>query len=176
MPLSPVNRERRIRLLRKSASETATLFNAGIERQFGRTDAVAPSSSDAPFERIVDAYGLELDRFRRAHRFPHGRRIHNGKIVGLLTRILIRDGIEDVFVVGDSLLKHKGVNVAAGTFFVWHLACSIIAVDRERMPLFLRDDFMGAVSNCDDASPELLCLALTSLRVAFGDQGVGYAD
>ncbi len=176
MGLSPQRQLSRVRLLQKSAAETAALFNAKLSGGASPTPIILPTTDASVLEGIVTAYSHEVRRFKTAHRFPGGRRINNGKIAGLMTRILIRDGIDDLFVVVDPAFYGKGIDVAAGTFFVWHLACSIIAVDRDRMPADLRDDFLGAITVCDDASPELLCLALTALRTAFGDLKTRYED
>jgi len=170
MPLSSAKRAQRLRLLTKSLVETAELFNKRIETDHGVPNAIGVTGDPARLEAVIDAYSLEVDRFKRAHGFSEGERINNGKIAGLMTRILVRDGVDGLFIVTDPHLRDAGLDVAAGTFFVWHLASSIVALDRGAMSASLRDDFLGAISRCDDASPELLCLAMAALREAFGDR------
>jgi hypothetical protein len=137
---------------------------------------VIPSPQDEVFRAIVRAYDVEVDRFKQAHGYASGQRINNAKIAGLLVRVMIRDGIENVFVVPHERLKNHGIEVAAMVFFVWHITCAILAIRRDSLPPDFRRDFMGAVSGCDDASPELICLATAAVRTAFGDPAVALHD
>lgn len=176
MPLSSSKLQARFHLLRKSAAETAALFSARIEADTAIREAVIPCPDDDAFWELVRAYDREVDRFKRAHEYADGQRINNAKIAGLLVRVMVRDGIDGLFVVPHDRFKDSGLDVAAGFFFVWHLTCAVLAIGQDRLPKDFRRDFMGAIAGCEDVSPELICLAMSAIRTAFGDPAVTLQD
>lgn len=176
MPLSPSKLLRRLRLIEGSAREIATLFSAEFQQRYGIPNAVTVTADPGLLESIVAAYDREVDRFKAFHGYRPGERINSAKIAGLLVRVMIRDGIDGLFIVTHPRLAGRGLELSAGVYFVWHVVCAILAIAQDKLPPNFRRDFLGAIVECNDPSPELLCLTMAAIRTAFGDPAVNRVD
>ncbi|MBF0392136.1 MAG: hypothetical protein HQL38_05600 [Alphaproteobacteria bacterium] len=178
MPLSDTKFNQRITLLQTSAEEVATLLTKRLTERLGPLPPgvipVRPTPRHEVFSDIVSRYSAELDCFKASH-FVDDRRANNSKIAGLLIRVLIGRGVEDLFVPHPRLARF-GLEVEAGIYFVWHLTCAILVIEQRRLEPGFKRDFLGAVASCDEMPREVACFATAALRKAFGDPRVDLDD
>jgi hypothetical protein len=176
MPIGHSRRMARFNLLQKSAIEVAKLFSDRVETDTKVIGAIVLTPRDDVFHTIVNAYDREVDQFKRFHGYREGQRINSSKIAGLLIRVMVRDGIDDVFVIPNPGLRDSGLDVHAGLYFVWHVACAILMIDQKKLPPDTRRDFTAAISTYDDVAPELICFAMANFQAAFGEPAMTLQD
>jgi len=176
MPLGPLKLQSRLRLIRASVRETAALFSREFQQNHNIPNAVAVTGNPALLEGIVAAYDREVDRFKAFHGYGPGDRINSAKIAALLVRVMVRDGIDGIFIIADPRLAGRGIDFSVGVYFVWHVVCAILAIQQGKLPENFRRDFQAAILECNDPSPELLCLTMAAIRTAFGDSTVNPED
>ena len=170
-PPSVYDVEGRRNLIEKAAKHTASFFSERALMRLGIANAVQANADFNVYQRVAEAYFIEVDAYKVRHKFGR-RRINNAKIAGILTYVLTRDGVDDFFIINDAA-RAKGYELFCSAHVVYHLVTSILAC--RELPREFREEFGVCVLKYT-ADPEWLSLGKHGLRLGFGDLDVELED
>lgn len=143
-----------------SASEAAEI----VGRSLPSGPAGAIAYSDVAAGRIAEAYVGQLRTFKDRNKFGASL-ANNAKIAGIMTYVISRDGIDDLFIVRGA--TPEWTRLMVGGFFAYHLICKILGIDLDRLTRDVRNDLMTCILKAN-ADVEWICMTMQALRLRFG--------
>lgn len=176
--------EARKNTLCKSADKTVSIINDGLKKEYNiKRDIV--SFNPEIIETFVKDYYDVLVMYKKKHNYSENGFINNSKIAGIFLYIIIRNGVDDLFIINDSSFEKSGIKAEVAAFFCWHFVCSFVGADENTTKdKYKRKLFYSAIvnveanttSDANKVSYDFSCVVFEWFRDAYGDTRFGTND